>query len=42
MTSNILQICAIVITVSITSVIAAASLLFVAGVFMVITGKDHD
>lgn len=42
MTNDILQICAVVLAVSITSVIAAGSVAIVAGIFMVLLGRDHD
>lgn len=42
MTTDIIQICAVIIAVSITSVIAVGSLALVAGIVMVMLGRDCD
>jgi hypothetical protein len=42
MTSGILEICATIIAVSITSVFAFGSLAIVCGIVMMLLGKDSD
>lgn len=42
MTPQILEVCAIIIAVSFTSVIAVGSICFVSGMIMVLMGKDKD